>query len=144
MEKRDGFVFYLSWHRAIQRLKLTDKLHMYEKICAYGLGFDYRLPRHLDVYWLLIQPLIDNNNKKYNDGKKGGRPTKNKPVVIETENQWLLNEETKAQAAIGAFKDYRKLMKAVDIKKKQGAFGGGSIGGLSIEGGIPNDFKTLD
>jgi len=35
-------------------------------------------------------------------------------------------------------------MKAVDVKKKQGPFGGGSIGGLSIEGGVPNDFSTID
>lgn len=56
----------------------------------------------------------------------------------------ILNEETKAQAELGVFKDYRKLMKAVDVKKKQGSFGGGSIGGLSIEGGVPNDFSTID
>lgn len=55
-----------------------------------------------------------------------------------------LNEETKAQAQIGAFKDYRKLMKAIDTKKKQGTFGGGSVSGLSIEGGVPNDFSTID
>lgn len=56
----------------------------------------------------------------------------------------ILNEETKAQAQIGIFKDYRKLMKAVDNKKKQGAFGGGSVGNLSIEGGAPTDFNTID
>lgn len=56
----------------------------------------------------------------------------------------ILNEETKAQAEIGAFKDYRKLMKAIDVKKKQGAFGGGSVGGLSIDGGVPTDFSTID
>ena len=56
----------------------------------------------------------------------------------------LLNETTKAQAQLGVFKDYRKLMKAVDNKKKQGAFGGGAIGGLSIEGGVPTDFSTID
>lgn len=56
----------------------------------------------------------------------------------------ILNEETKAQAEIGVFKDYRKLMKAVDVKKKQGGFGGGSIAGLTIDPGTPNDFSTID
>lgn len=56
----------------------------------------------------------------------------------------ILNETTKAQAEIGAFKDYRKLMKAIDIKKKQGPFNGGSVGGLSIGGGVPTDFSTID
>jgi hypothetical protein len=34
-------------------------------------------------------------------------------------------------------------MKAIDVKKKQGAFGGGSIGGLSIDGGVPTDLVQL-
>lgn len=55
----------------------------------------------------------------------------------------ILNETTKAQAELGVFKDYRKLMKAVDVKKKQGAFGG-SIGGLTLDPGIPNDFNPID
>ena len=55
----------------------------------------------------------------------------------------IINEETKAQAKSGIFKDYRKLMKAVDNKRKQGPFGA-SMGGLSIDGGIPSDFSTID
>jgi len=66
------------------------------------------------------------------------------PLNIQSPASPVLNEATKAQAELGVFKDYRKLMKAVDAKKKQGAFGGGSIGGLSIEGGVPNDFTTID
>jgi hypothetical protein len=66
------------------------------------------------------------------------------PLNIQTPASPILNEETKAQAELGVFKDYRKLMKAVDVKKKQGAFGGGSIGGLSIDAGVPSDFSTID
>jgi hypothetical protein len=65
------------------------------------------------------------------------------PLNIQAPTSPLLNEETKAQAEIGVFKDYRKLMKAVDAKKKQGPFGG-STGGLSINAGVPNDFSTID
>ena len=66
------------------------------------------------------------------------------PLNIQAPASPILNETTKAQAELGVFKDYRKLMKAVDVKKKQGPFGGGSIGGLSIEGGVPSDFSTID
>lgn len=71
--------------------------------------------------------------------KAGSQPLNIKPSASP-----ILNEDTKAQAEIGVFKDYRKLMKAVDVKKKQGVFGGGNIGGLSIDAGVPNDFRTID
>jgi hypothetical protein len=61
-----------------------------------------------------------------------------------TNSNIILNEETKAQAQIGAFKDYRKLMEKIETKKKSGNILGGSIGGLSIEGGVPTDFSTID
>lgn len=66
------------------------------------------------------------------------------PLNIQTPAAPILNEETKAQVELGVFKDYRKLMKAVDVKKKQGPFGGGNVGGLSIDAGVPNDFRTID
>jgi hypothetical protein len=56
----------------------------------------------------------------------------------------MVNETTKAQAELGVFKDYRKLMKAVDTKKKSGGFNGGAMGGFSIDGGVPTDFSTID
>jgi hypothetical protein len=68
------------------------------------------------------------------------QPSHDIPVVT---NNPILNETTKAQAELGVFKDYRKLMKAVDTKKKSG-FSGGSVGGLSIEGGVTTDFTQTD
>ena len=95
MEKRDGFVFYESWFEAIKLLKDSDKLMMYDKICSYGLGYEMELPQHLKVIWLLIQPLIDSNNKRYKDGKKGGRPPKEKTSGLQNQNQWLSNSKPK-------------------------------------------------
>lgn len=62
------------------------------------------------------------------------------PIVT---NNPVLNETTKAQAELGVFKDYRKLLKAVDTKKKS-RFSGGSVGGLSIDGGVTTDFTQTD
>lgn len=95
MEKRDGFVFYESWFEAIKLLKDSDKLIMYDKICSYGLGYEMDLPQHLKVIWLLIQPLIDSNNKRYKDGKKGGRPPKEKTSGLENKNHRLSNPKPK-------------------------------------------------
>lgn len=73
------------------------------------------------------------------------QPAKKLNVIQQTSpSAPIINETTKAQAELGVFKDYRKLMKAVDSKKKTGGFGGGAIGGFNVEGGIPRDFSTID
>ena len=71
-------------------------------------------------------------------------PQRKEPVVSSNPAPVLINEQTKAQAQVGIYKDYSQLMKKVDAKKKAGGFGGMAIPGLSIEGGIPNDFSTID
>lgn len=54
-----------------------------------------------------------------------------------------LNESTVAQAQHGVFKDYRKLMKAIEKKKSNGRQMSG-FGPLSITGGIPTDFTQSE
>lgn len=54
----------------------------------------------------------------------------------------LLTEETKAQAQIGVFKDYRKLMKAMDKKKNSSSGIGNQV--VSMDGNInPSDFNNI-
>jgi len=93
MEKREGFVFYKSWFDSIKTMSESDQLFMFKKIVAYGTGEDYDLPNHLMVFWYLIQPQIDSNNKKYKDGSKGGRPKKT--TGLENENHSLLKNKPK-------------------------------------------------
>jgi hypothetical protein len=99
------------------------------------------LPSHLNEMFMKPERqslnIIDNTKKK--------TPTSTVEThnpVIETVSPALLTEETKAQAQLGVFKDYRKLMKAMD-KKKTSSFGGNSL--VSMDGNItPSDFnKTI-
>ena len=93
MEKRDGFIFYSSWLEAINIMDDSDQLLMFKKICSYGIGIDFALPKKLETFWILIKPQMDANIKRYKDGKKGGRPIKK--VDNETNNQWLNKNKPK-------------------------------------------------
>jgi hypothetical protein len=74
---RDSFVFYRSFYEAIKKLKDRDKLAAYNAICNYALnGEDISEDGSAAAVYCLIKPLIDANNKRYENGKKGGRPAK--------------------------------------------------------------------
>ena len=96
--ERDSIIIYRSFYEAIKDLDKDIKLQMYDAIFSYGL--DFKKPPKLNgvakVVWTLIKPQLDANLKKFNDGKKGGRPKKTtkktsglqnkKPVVIKSKN----------------------------------------------------------
>lgn len=55
-----------------------NRLAFYDAIIEYGISG--KEPQDLNKTvlqcWLLVKPQLDSNNKKYEDGKKGGRPAK--------------------------------------------------------------------
>ena len=91
---RDSFVFYRSFYEAVSHLADSDRLAMYDAICAYGLnGNDTADGGVVAAMMALIRPQIDANQKRYENGKKGGRPEK-----TETEEEPNHNlTETKAK-----------------------------------------------
>lgn len=103
--ERDSFVFYKSFYDAIKELDDQDKLIIYTAIFEYTFyGNEIELTGICKGIFALIKPQIDANNKRYSNGKKGGRPKKEeektngyenkKPMVIEEKNQKLLKKET--------------------------------------------------
>lgn len=109
----ESAVFYRSFYEAIRLLPEKQRLEAYDVVMAYAI--DGEEPEECDPYvevvFTLIKPQIDANNKRRSDGGKGGRPShtecKNektsgyaneKPVVIETENQWFPETETSGYA----------------------------------------------
>ena len=78
---RDSFVFYLSFADAIAGLPPEEYKKVMQAIIGYALdgteptagGIEYTV-------FCLVKPQIDANNKRYENGKKGGRPiTKQEP-----------------------------------------------------------------
>lgn len=81
----ESFVFYRSFYEGLAYLPAEDQLATYKAIMDYA--FYGTIPEAGGVVmamFMLAKAQIDANEKRRNDGNKGGRPSK-KPVVTETE-----------------------------------------------------------
>lgn len=78
---RDSVVFYRSFWEAIKKLSDEDKLEALTAIIEYGLnGVEPKTEGVAAAMFLMAKPQIDANNKRYQNGTKGGRPiTKEEP-----------------------------------------------------------------
>ena len=76
--ERASFIFYESYKKAAEQMSKQNRLAFYDAIIEYGISG--KEPQDLNKTvlqcWLLVKPQLDSNNKKYEDGKKGGRPAK--------------------------------------------------------------------
>lgn len=76
---KDSFVFYRSFYEAIHKVNDKElKADIFEAICELALNENtIELTDSLgSIIMELIKPQIEANNKRYTDGKKGGRPKK--------------------------------------------------------------------
>ena len=90
---RDSFIFYRSFFESINELDNDDKLALFEGICSYAL--DNKKPSlkgPAKAVFLLIQPQIDANTRKYENGCKGGRPANKKPKRNQTKTKPKRND----------------------------------------------------
>lgn len=77
MEERKSFLFYRSFWSGGSKLKPRERLAFYDALSLYAFtGQETSLPHSAAICWEFAKPLIDSNNKKYEDGSKGGRPQK--------------------------------------------------------------------
>lgn len=83
---RESFVFYRSFYEATKDIEPEDQAALLMGVCEYALdGIEPKLTGVSSAMFKLIKPQIDANNKRYSDGMKGGRPRKEKPVVMKNE-----------------------------------------------------------
>ena len=78
---RDSVLFYRSFIEAIDMLPPDDRLAAYEAIAHYGLdGTDpmSALDGVAGAVFMLAKPQIDANNRRYENGCKGGAPKGNR------------------------------------------------------------------
>lgn len=85
--KRDSFIFYKSFHDAIKTLPDNERLEVMDAIMMYAIdGQNVDLNGITKSIFTLIKPQIDANNKRFKNGKNGGRPKtyKEKPKRNQT------------------------------------------------------------
>ena len=74
---RDSFIFYRSFFETIKKIPKKDRLQLVEAICNYALNDEEDLLSSLNAaIFEMVKPQIDANTKRYENGKKGGRPKK--------------------------------------------------------------------
>lgn len=74
MEQRDSFVFYRSFFEAIQALRPEERADAYAAICDYALnGAVPRIAGGSAAVFLLSRPILDSNQRRYENGRQGGK-----------------------------------------------------------------------
>lgn len=95
---RDGFVFYRSFFECFEGLSKKDKLILFDALCNYALNdIEPELIGVPAAIFKLLKPQVDANNRRYENGCKGGRPkgTEQKPNNNQTETKPKPKEQDK-------------------------------------------------
>ena len=93
--KRDSFIFYKSFYDSIKELDPKDQVQIYDAIFQYQFeGKEIELKGVCKSIFTLIIPQLEANNKRYENGKKGGRPkNQNKTELKPKQNLELTKKQ---------------------------------------------------
>jgi len=101
---RESVLFYRSFAEAIECLPESEQLKAYKALINYGLyGTEPELEGSTATVFILSRAQIDANNRRYENGKKGGRPnanqteTKAKPNRNQTETKPKAKDKVKVK-----------------------------------------------
>lgn len=93
---RDSFVFYKSFFDAASHLPDDQRLAVYDAICRYALnGEEPEGDGLVMAIMSLVRPQLDANQKRYENGKKGGRPIQEETKPEPKQNQTITKAKPK-------------------------------------------------
>lgn len=99
---RESFVFYRSFYESAKHLPSEVQCEVYNAIMEYALNGN--LPTELSTIansiFILIKPQIDKNNKRYENGKNGGRPVVSGDKQKPNNNQTITKDKPKHNQTI--------------------------------------------
>jgi hypothetical protein len=79
---RDSFIFYRSFLKSIQHFDPVEQLELFQAIVQYGLDqHEPEMSRYVRAVWESIKPQLDANQRKYENGCKGGKPKANQDLT---------------------------------------------------------------
>ena len=116
---RSSFIFYRSFFEAISCLDNDKKASVYDAICDFALNQTVTILDPIPkAIFTLIMPQIEANNKRFNNGKKGGRPKEVKPK----RNQKETKVEPNANDNVFNVNEELELKNKEKIYKKESRF----------------------
>lgn len=97
---RESFVFYRSFYESIRLLPKKYQLQCFDALCKYALNEEpfEGVPGTVEAILKSFKPQVDANNRRYENGCKGGRPkgtqdeTKAKPKRNQNETKAKRND----------------------------------------------------
>ncbi len=93
-KQRDSCIFYRSFYEAIKELPIALQGEAYAAIMEYALnGKEVELSGIVKTVFVLIKPQLVANKKRYENSKKGGRPSKNADISAENSVDNAENEQ---------------------------------------------------
>lgn len=142
---RDGFVFYRSFFECFEGLSKKDKLVLFDALCNYALNdIEPELVGVPSAIFKLLKPQVDANNRRYENGKKGGRPKQNQDETKAepNDNQTITKTEPKEQEQEQE-QDKDKVKVNAKEQPQDNALGssGRSGGGFDSVYGIEDEFN---
>ena len=88
---RDSIIFYRSFYEAINELPPDVQAKVYSAIFEYSLNFNEVVLEGLPkTNYTLIKPQLDANNKRFENGKKGGRKKSEENQIIKKLKQLFI------------------------------------------------------
>ena len=117
---RDSFIFYRSFYEAIKDLPRDIKGEIYTAIMEYSLygkETDNLKPVARSIF-TLIKPQIDVNNKRFDNGCKGGRPLKKETKEKPSNNQKETKEKPNKNYNVNDNNNDNKESTNVDKKER--------------------------
>lgn len=100
---RDSVLFYRSFYEAVKNLPAEDFKKSVQAILDYGLNGEEPKTEGIEkTVFLLTKPQIDANNRRYENGKRGGKAKPNQDVTenIPSDNQNEIKTEPKEKVKV--------------------------------------------
>lgn len=136
---RDGFVFYRSFYECFENLSKKDKLLLFDALCNYALNdVEPELGGTPAAIFKLLKPQVDANNRRYENGKKGGRPKKTEEKPNDNQRDTKPKRKDKEKE-----KDKDKDKDKVQLQPQEKAPGSGDGGSGGFDDDHFNIFKRL-
>ena len=119
---RESFIFYASFYEALEGMDKESQADCLMALAKYALtGETKEIPMTpiVRMFFTLVKPQVDANNKRFENGCKGGRPKKNQDETEEkpNKNQTITKPKPNVNDNVNVIKENNNL--AVITKESQ-------------------------